>query len=259
MNLPLKIAASVLFLIAYLFLSCLVSMLPVTGRVRRRMRVRTASLFSRLALAILRVRVRIDRGSRTRRDPGGLLVVANHVSYIDILIISSLLPAVFITSVELRDSFLLGALARLGGCLFVERRRPHGLKREIGDIARTLSQGFPVVLFPEGTTSNGDSVRQFKNPLFDAAVSAGVDVLPVCLRYTNINNGPVTHNNRDRVFYYGGATFVKHLFGLLAQKSLDVQVMPLNTLAVHGRTSRKELAAEAHAAISAAYHSVNRP
>jgi 1-acyl-sn-glycerol-3-phosphate acyltransferase len=255
MNVLLKTAACILLLIAYLFLSCLAGMLPATNRVRRGIRIRIASFFSRQALAVLGVRVHLDRGAAVRRDLGGLLVVANHLSYLDVLTISSLLPSAFITSVELRDSFLLGALARLSGCLFVERRKPHGLKQEIEEIARVLGQGFPVVLFPEGTTSNGDSVRQFKNSLFDASVSAGAEILPVCLRYTNINGGPMTDENRDVVYYYGGATFMRHLSGLLALKSVDVHVMLLNAVAMHGRASRKELAVDTHAAIKAAYHS----
>src|SRR5512146_1631898 len=130
MNILIKIAACILLLIAYFVLACLIIILPATGRVRHAIRIRIASFFSRRALAVLGVRVRADRRVGQDPDHGGLLIVSNHLSSLDILIISSILPSVFITSVELRESFLLGALARLGGCLFVERRNPAGLKRE---------------------------------------------------------------------------------------------------------------------------------
>ncbi len=253
MNTLLKIAETVLYLIAYLLTSCLISIFPVSSKLRRAMRVRNTSIFSRLALALLGVRAQVNHGEKLHANSGGCLVVSNHLSYVDVLIISSLVPSVFITSVELKRTFLLGTLAWFGGCLFVERRKPSGLKREIKDIAHVLGQGFSVVLFPEGTTSNGDCVQQFKNSLFDAAVSTGSDILPLCLRYTKINGESVTTGNRDAVFYYGGMTFFEHLPRLVSQKSIDVDVIPLKTIATHADASRKELAAQAHDAICSAY------
>lgn len=254
MNTVLKIAKTVLFLIAYLLTSCLISIFPAPGKLRRAMRVRNTSFFSRLALALLGIRAHVAHGERLHANRGGRLIVSNHLSYVDVLIISSLVPSIFITSVELKHTFLLGTLARSSGCLFVERRKFSGLRQEINDITRVLGQGFSVVLFPEGTTSNGDCVRQFKNSLFDAAVSAGSDILPLCLRYTKINGESVTAGNRDAVFYYGGMAFFKHLPRLVSQKSIDVNVIPLKTIAAHADVSRKELAARAHDAISTAYH-----
>ena len=107
--------------------------------------------------------------------------MANHVSYVDILVIASRTPAVFITSVELKRTFPLGMLAWFGGSLFVERRSPAGLKQEISAIARTLQEGTSVVLFPEGTTFDGDHVRPFRSSLFTAAIRAAVPVQPVCI------------------------------------------------------------------------------
>jgi len=254
MNTLLKIAGTIPFLIAYLLASCFISIFPVSGKSRRAMRIRNASFFSRFALALFGIRVQVNYGEQLHANSGGRLVVSNHLSYIDVLIISSIVPSIFITSVELKHTFLLGTLARLSGCLFVERRKPSGLRQEINEITRALDQGFSVVLFPEGTTSNGDCVRQFKNSLFDAAVSAKSDILPFCLRYTKINDEAVTAKNRDVVFYYGGMTFLSHLPGLVSQKSIDVEVIPLKTIATHADVSRKELAAQAHDAISTAYH-----
>jgi 1-acyl-sn-glycerol-3-phosphate acyltransferase len=259
MNTPFKIAAVTLLIVAYLSVSCVVSLLPVTVRLRRAMRIRTVSFFSKRILALLGIRVHVFDPERLRGNNGGRLAVSNHVSYVDVLVISSLLPAVFITSVELKRTLVLGTLARLGGSIFVERRNPSGLKREIRDIARALDQGFPVVLFPEGTTSNGDCVEQFKNSLFNAAVSAGSDILPFCLRYTKINGQPVTPGNRDAVFYYGGMTFFRHLPGLLSRKSVDVDVIPLGTITANADVSRKQLASLAHNAICAAYQAPRAP
>jgi 1-acyl-sn-glycerol-3-phosphate acyltransferase len=240
--------------IAYIVSSCAIMVLPAGARLRRGFLIKNTSVFSRIMLALLGIRVRVKNRERLRGGATGRLVVANHVSYIDILVISSLVPSVFVTSVELGSTAFLGMLARLGGSLFVERRKASGLTREIAEIARVLGEGFAVALFPEGTTSNGDRVRPFKKSLFDAAVRAESDVLPLCIRYRQVNGVKLTPDNRDLVFYYGGVSFSQHIPGLFSLKSVDVEVIPLRTIQVHQKDMRKELAARAHDAISAAYH-----
>lgn len=290
MNRPSRFSLKILFkwlgivflLAAYLAASGFISAFPVGARRRRELRTRNTSFFSSRALALFGVRVQMKHGERLNsgvsakerirscshlenRDSlelsagsfnaarNGCLLISNHVSYIDVLVISSLAPSVFITSVELKNTPLLGILARFGGSLFVERRKPSGLKKEIIDISKVLAQGFTVVLFPEGTTSNGDGVQEFKNSLFDAAVSAGVDILPVCLRYTRINGKTVSGCNKDRVFYYGGVSFSNHFPEFMSLTSIDVEVLPLRRITVNGDASRKKLATSAYEAIAAAY------
>ena len=159
----------------------------------------------------------------------------------------------FITSIELKNTLVLGTLARLGGCLYVERRTPSGLKQEIAAIAQALGEGTTVALFPEGTTSNGDHVHPFKNSLFDAAIESRADILPVCFRYSTVNGNTIDTHNRDQVYYYGGANFLTHFGKLLALASVDVEVIPLKIIPIHASDTRKDLAARAHEEISAAY------
>jgi 1-acyl-sn-glycerol-3-phosphate acyltransferase len=252
MRFCMKIIGIVPLLLAYLLISCSIAFLPAGSRLRRILHTKNTSFFSRMMLSLLGVNVHIEHeGLTTLRS--GSLIVSNHTSYIDILVIASLTPAVFITSVELGSTLFLGMLARFGGSLFVERRKPFGLKREIAMIARAIAEGFTVVLFPEGTTSNGERIQPFKKSLFDAAVMAGVDIRPICLRYTKINGGALTVHNRGCVFYYGGDTFFRHFPKFSLLKSVDVVVIPLKSIKVPEHASRKELALAAHAAISSAY------
>src|ERR1700690_2487588 len=160
-------------LLLYIFVSGIICLLPADRKTKRIAAIRTASGFARIFLILFGVRVHVKHRERLRKTGDGCFIVSNHLSYIDVLIVSAIAPSVFITSVELKNTALLGTLARLSGSIFIERRRPSGLKREIGDIAMTLGQGLPVALFPEGTTSNGDRVQPFKNSLFDAAVLKG--------------------------------------------------------------------------------------
>jgi lyso-ornithine lipid O-acyltransferase len=237
----------------YAFVSGIIYLLPADRKTKRTAAIRTASGFARIALILFGVRVQVKHRERLHKTGAGRLIVSNHLSYIDVLVVSALAPSVFITSVELKNTALLGALARLSGSIFVERRRPSGLKREIEDIALALGQGLPVALFPEGTTSNGDRVHLFKKSLFDAAVQTRADILPICFRYARVNNERLMPENRDLVFYYGGVTFLGHFLRFLALRSVDVEVIPLKAIKVHPRQTRKDLAAETHKAISAAY------
>jgi lyso-ornithine lipid O-acyltransferase len=238
----------------YVFISGIIRLLPVGRKTKRVVAIRTAAGFARIFLILFSVRVHVKHRGRLHKTNVGHLIVSNHLSYVDVLVLSALIPSVFITSVELKNTVLLGTLARLSGSIFVERRKPSGLKREIEDIVFALGQGLAVVLFPEGTTSNGDRVQLFKNSLFDSAVIAQVNIVPVCLRYTRANNKQITPQNRDNVFYYGGIAFWKHLLRFLSLTSVDVEVVPLKAIRVHPGQSRKDLAAETYQAISEAYH-----
>lgn len=251
MRVLLKWLGSTSILMMYILCACALWALPTGSRLRRARLLKNTSLFARLMLGLLGIRVSLGHGRP--KKTGHILIVANHVSYVDVLVIASLVPAVFITSTELAGTLFLGMLARLGGSLFVERRKVAGLKKEIAEISRVLREGHPVVLFPEGTTSNGERVHPFRNALFDAAITADADILPLCLRYTHLDGETLTPKNRDRIFYYGGATFSQHFPRLLSIASVEAEVLPLPIIKVHTRDSRKELAALAHDAVSRAY------
>ena len=241
--------AAVLLIAAYLVHSSAIRLFSRPGRKRLRLLTKNASHYSRRALRLLNIRVKTAR-QREQREHGHdcRLVVANHVSWVDILVLSSLLPSVFVTSVELKRTFFLGMLARISGCLFVERRSPSGIRREIDSITGVLRDGIRIVLFPEGTTSNGEAVRSFKGSLFDTAIRARVNIRPVCLCYRRVDAEPVDSRNRDRIYYYGGARFFQHLPRVLALRSVDVDVSILRALQPPDYPSRKELASRSHGA-----------
>ena len=256
MRVLLKSITVFLFLILYALVALAIMALPA-GRARKLGRLTgNVMFFARLGLRVLGIRVHSRRlkrkGIRKRRT--NYLIISNHLTYADILVVASLMPSVFITSVELKQTFPLGLFAWLGGCLFVERRSRAGLKREIAEIEEVLAQGTSVALFPEGTTSNGDTVQPFKNSLITAAITTDTSLLPVCIRYQAANGRPVDPTNRDSVYYYGGTTFFQHLPRLLALRSIDVECVILRPIAAHQHHSRKDLATRAHQMISAVYH-----
>jgi 1-acyl-sn-glycerol-3-phosphate acyltransferase len=125
-----KVIGSLFLFFLYLAASLAALTLPVKARTRQHWRTGLVSFFAGLVLRLYGVRVAAAGGGKLARPQGGHLVVANHLSYVDVLVIASLAPVVFVTSVELRNTLLLGQLARLSGSLFVERRKASGLKRD---------------------------------------------------------------------------------------------------------------------------------
>jgi 1-acyl-sn-glycerol-3-phosphate acyltransferase len=183
-----------------------------------------------------------------------MLILSNHLSYTDIFVISSFFPASFIASVdEVKSDLLLGKATELSGGYFVERRSRSGLRTEIESISEILKLGINVALFPEGTTSNGDRVLPFKTPLLSIAQKAGVEILPLCVRYTRIDGEPLTAKNRDSICYYGDMKFFDHLFRLLCTRSVDAELILLDRIDPHTASSRKEMAKSVYDMINSAY------
>lgn len=194
-----------------------------------------------------------NRGSALN-EKKNYLILCNHISYLDIFILSSFFPASFIASVdEVRNTFLLGKVTELSGGFFVERRSRSGLRAEIESISGMLKMGINVALFPEGTTSNGERVLPFKTPLISIAQKAEKDILPLCIKYRRINGEEINARNRDLIYYYGEMNFFEHFFDFLSVSSVDVELMMLESINPVSGASRKELAASAFSAISSAY------
>jgi len=250
----LKLLGALPLLVSYLIVSSAITLFVSSGQRKRLYLLRNTSFFSRPALRLLGVRICSKHVERLHGEMSSRLVVSNHLSYVDILVISSLMPSVFVTSMEMKNTFLLGILSKFGGSIFIDRRNISGIKKEIEMIAQVLGHGFTVAFFPEGTTSNGEYVQPFKNSLFESAIKSQCDILPLCLRYTKVNNRLITINSRDSIYYYGDATFFGHFPRLLALRSVDLEVHPLETIRVHEHDTRKDLAARAYSAINMAYH-----
>lgn len=180
------------------------------------------------------------------------LAISNHTSYLDVIMLASLENFVFITSEEMGKNPFLGTITRLGGCLYTNRRKPVSLPQEIERFSSTIRQGFKVMLFPEGTSTNGDTVKAFRSSLFQTALSASCPILPICIKYLSINGQPLNPENRDLVYWYGDMTFAPHYMKLLGLK-IEAEIRILDPLMDPESYSRRELAENTHAQILACY------
>ena len=145
------------------------------------------------------------------------LVVANHVSWLDIPVLNSLTGAAFLSKNSIRYWPIIGWFAVASGTLFI-RRGNHEARRISDAIATRLREGRRMAIFPEGTTSDGSQVRRFFPRLFGAAIDAGAPVIPVALCY-RVNGQPDT-----LVPYTKGRSFLRILFGILARRRSEVHV-----------------------------------
>jgi 1-acyl-sn-glycerol-3-phosphate acyltransferase len=248
---PLKIIAFVILVITFLTISSSVDLLVRSREAKLGYFSRISSFYLRAALWVLGVKVTWRNIKRLGGGKENYLVVSNHLSYIDIFAIFSTAPAVFVANSELEDAFLLGSIIRYSGGVFVERRNRSRLLKDMQNIRDILHMGFNVVLFPEGTTSDGREVKPFKTSFLDVAAGSGVEVLPLCIRYKKINGKDIDARSGPLVYYHGDITFFEHFFRLLGLRSISVELEELDVIGP-GKT-RKELARIAYDRISEAY------
>jgi 1-acyl-sn-glycerol-3-phosphate acyltransferase len=228
-----------------LYLAWTLSLMPVQGLgllSRRPWVSRLPVFYHRWCCRILGIRVRrIGQPSPLRP----LLFAANHVSYTDIPVLGSLVPASFIAKTEVAHWPLFGWLARLQRSVFVDRRVGSIAVQRDAILAR-LARGDALILFPEGTSGDGNRVLPFKSALFgaaqDRAAGLPITVQPVSLAYARLDGIPLGRDWRPFFAWYGAMRLAPHLWSMLGLGTVEVVVEfhPPTSLAACG--SRKALA-----------------
>ena len=221
---------------------------------RRKNATRFTSTMCRVFLKTLSINVRVEgREKLNALHNNSYLMVANHSSYTDILVLSSLENLVFITSVEMGNNPVLGGITRLGGSLYTDRKKPVSLPKEIERFSDTIREGFKVVLFPEGTSTDARTIKDFRASLFQVAIGARTTVLPVCISYQSVDGQPFGDANRDTVCWYGDMDFVPHFIGLLRHR-YEVLVTVLDPIPYDPSLSRAELCNLTRERLLTTYH-----
>jgi len=147
--------------------------------------------------------------------PENGLIVCNHLSYLDILVISSVCWSAFVSKSEVRRWPVFGLLARMAGTVFVDRGSRTAVPEHLTSVASTLKAGLPVVLFPEGTSSDGSSVLPFRSSLLQAAITCRASITPAAISY-DLKEGSVA----DEICYWRDMVFAHHFWNLLGKQSL---------------------------------------
>ncbi|MPZ57073.1 MAG: 1-acyl-sn-glycerol-3-phosphate acyltransferase [Rhizobiales bacterium] len=207
--------------------AALAAALGVMALLRLNGRGKISILYSRAVCALLGVRIRIV-GAPPQHH--AVLVLANHVSWVDILAITATVPVIFVAKSEVKRWPLIGWVARVRGTVFVERERRRQTAAAVVDIARHLADGQSIILFAEGTSSDGNRVLPFRPALVGALrealgqAGAGkrIAVQPLSIGYTGLLGLPMGRQHRPIVAWYGDRDLVSHLREFLRRGAVDV-------------------------------------
>ncbi|MFI9583791.1 lysophospholipid acyltransferase family protein [Streptomyces sp. NPDC052236] len=218
--------------------------LPVAMLLDVRVRDRLTRRWARVVVRAFGVRIRIV-GGRTDGPPGprGALVVANHISWLDIPLVAAALPGRMLAKSEVRRWPVLGPLAAWGGTLFVERDRLRMLPATVGRIAAALGGGSRVIAFPEGSTWCGRDQGRFRHAVFQAALDAGVAVQPV--RITYLPTGAAA--------FVGDDPLVVSLWRVAAAGGLTAEIRLLPVIPAGSCPDRRSLARAAQSGLAASW------
>lgn len=213
-----------------------------------RAKERFARFYWRGIRRILGLRITI-RGELTPHRP--VLYVVNHCSWIDIVALGSVLPGCFVAKSEIAGWPIIGLIAKLGRTIFVSRAKA-GVARERGDLAGRLAAGDNIILFPEGTTSDGSRILPFQSAfLAIAAAPAKPFVQLVTLVYDGLNGLPVHRHDRPMISWYGGMDMASHFPGIGRQNSLHATMILDPAIPPGTYPNRKALSAALEARLAA--------
>lgn len=151
--------------------------------------------------------------------PQGGLLVANHLSYLDIVTFSAALPVFMVSKVEIGSWPFFGTLARAGGALFVDRSSRASAEATTELIAERLRGTVPVLFFPEGTSTDGSQVLRFHSRFFIPAVDAGLPVTAAAVRYMAEDGSP-----ESNLCWFGDTAFLPHLLKNLGGPDFSAEI-----------------------------------
>ncbi|WP_370416141.1 lysophospholipid acyltransferase family protein [Streptomyces fradiae] len=222
----LRLATGLAAVLLGVLLAPLAAPLPAAGRLL------LVRLWCRGVLRAFGVRLRVT--GRPVPGAGPLLVVANHISWLDIPLVAAVLPGRMLAKREVRGWPVLGPLAALGGTVFIDRDRLRSLPGTVATMAGALASGGRVIVFPEGSTWCGRARGPFRPAAFQAAVDAGAPIQPVRLHYTPV--GPAGYVGDDSL----GASLwrIATTRGLVAEIRLMEPISPEAEAEGRGRAGR---------------------
>ncbi|MDD2914827.1 MAG: lysophospholipid acyltransferase family protein [Gallionella sp.] len=213
---------------------------PYFNQARQR---KILKLWSRHLLDILNIGIRTE-GQRPVRGESGCMVVANHISWLDIFVLNAIYPSRFIAKAEVRNWPLIGWLCKRSNTIFIERALRQNAASINRQVSSLLKQGICVGLFPEGTTTDGKQVGHFHSALIQPAIDAGAMLCPIALHYQDEVGEP-----GDTAAFTGDTTLAQSIWKILRCRQLDALVIFTPALIATGE-NRRVLARTAQEAIA---------
>jgi len=213
---------------------------PFTDDAGRQWRIRHWSL---KVLAICRVAVEV-RNPQQIEAASRALIIANHVSWLDIFVINSIEPCRFVAKSDIRDWPFIGWLCHQAGTIFIARGKQRDVRRIFQGLVSSIHAGERVAFFPEGTTAAQGTVLPFHANLFEAAIDAQVPIQPYALRYLDADGR--LHQAAD---FIGDMTFAQSMIAIMKAPPMKAELIQLASIETTG-VHRRELATMARSAIA---------
>ncbi len=206
-------------------------------------RLTVTKLWHKGCLAIFGIKLKLI-GDISQQKP--MLYVANHVSYLDINILGSLLNASFVSKAEVRQWPLFGWLSTLQNTVFINRRSRE-IKVQLKELSERVANNENLIIFPEGTSTDGKSVQPFKSSLFAICdLHPELSVQSIGIKYLGKKGQLLTDQERNQYAFYADFPFGAHFWGMLKGRGLFVEVSFSWVLTTATFANRKELASIAH-------------
>jgi len=215
--------------------------------------------YHRFVCRLLGIRIKVS-GAIDEKQP--VLLVSNHVSWLDIPALSTIAPVSFVAKAEIGTWPFVSLLAKLQRSVFIDRTRRTLVKNKAGEIAERLAKGDNIVLFAEGTSSDGNRILPFRSSLFSAASlspnaaneNGGEAVVQtVAITYTHLHGLPILRHERPLVAWYGEMDMLSHAWNVLKSGPLDVTVRFGEPVRLSSLRDRKQLAAFSEAQVRQYY------
>ena len=185
------------------------------------------------------------------REIPSALVVSNHMGYVDIIAHGTVFPLRYASTAEIASLPVVGWIVGSSHPVWIDRKSKPASRKALRDFAKTMKRGMYLIVYPEGTSTDGKSgILPFKSTSFEAAVAGNLPVIPVVTRYREVPGRPT-------VCWYGDMTLFPHLWHVLGLPSIEAELHILPPVFPDGR-SRKEMAAYTHGLMENAYNDINR-
>ncbi|MDP2694688.1 MAG: lysophospholipid acyltransferase family protein [Gallionella sp.] len=239
-GLPVSVFRGIRLALHLFYAALLAIFYPHLNQMKRRRILKT---WSRQLLGILNIGIRTE-GEWSVRGEGGCLVVANHVSWLDIFVLNTIYPSRFIAKAEVRNWPIIGWLCKRGNTIFIERAMRQDAASINQRVSLLLEQGVCIGLFPEGTTTDGKQAGHFHSALIQPAIDAGAMLCPIALRYQDENG-----KQSSAATFTGDMTLFQSIWRILRSPRFDALLVFTPALATAGE-NRRVLARAAQEAIS---------
>ncbi len=200
-------------------------------------------LFYRMIKISTGININFDSAKLDKKN-SGVLYIANHVSWFDIICLGTLLDARFIAKKEVSKMGIFGFLAKLSNTFFIDNENKNKIIEYNNSIQKKLQEGENFIIFPEGTTSDGNGIISFKSSMLECAFDDNnkINIQPISICYSKLNNIPMGIYLRRNIAWVGDTSMVAAMVNFLRSGRITVDIIFHDTMSINNFENRKDLA-----------------